>query len=109
MEESNCDVTAPHPCSMRRDAIVKSVAFRVDGDGEQRHHAAVASQQIEDDSMTNTLTSSGKNQGEFFPGLHPVVFGCLRQTSVPRIWFLRIVANPYPFVVFISSLRVIYI
>ena len=102
MEESNYDVTAPHPCSMRRDTIVKSVAFRVDGDGEQRHHAAVA-QQIEDDSMTNTLTSSGKNQGEFFPGLHPVVFGCLRQTSVPRIWFLRIVANPYPFVVFISS------
>ena len=105
MEESNYDVTsghceeepaAPHPCTIRRDTTVKSVAFRVDGDDEQRHQASAT---VEDNSMTDTgtFTSSGKAQGEFFPGLHPMVFGCMGQTSFPRIWFLRIVANPYPF------------
>uniref|UniRef100_A0A8C9VSY6 Voltage-dependent T-type calcium channel subunit alpha-1H n=1 Tax=Scleropages formosus TaxID=113540 RepID=A0A8C9VSY6_SCLFO len=31
-----------------------------------------------------------------YPGLAPVVFFCLKQTSRPRSWCLRLVCNPYP-------------
>uniref|UniRef100_A0A8C9W272 Calcium voltage-gated channel subunit alpha1 I n=1 Tax=Scleropages formosus TaxID=113540 RepID=A0A8C9W272_SCLFO len=32
-----------------------------------------------------------------FPELAPVVFFCLKQTTCPRSWCIRMVSNPYPF------------
>lgn len=34
-----------------------------------------------------------------FPGFRPVTMFCLTQTTRPRNWCLRIVTNPYPFIV----------
>lgn len=34
-----------------------------------------------------------------FPGFRPVTMFCLTQTTRPRNWCLRIVTNPYPFLV----------
>ncbi|KPP76167.1 hypothetical protein Z043_104506 [Scleropages formosus] len=31
-----------------------------------------------------------------YPGLAPVVFFCVKQTTRPRSWCLRMVCNPYP-------------
>lgn len=36
-----------------------------------------------------------------YPALAPVVFFCIKQTTRPRSWCLRVVCNPYPFVVFV--------
>ncbi|CAG12515.1 unnamed protein product, partial [Tetraodon nigroviridis] len=33
-----------------------------------------------------------------YPELVPVVFFCLKQTTCPRSWCIRMVSNPYPFV-----------
>ena len=33
-----------------------------------------------------------------FPELAPVVFFCLKQTTCPRSWCIRMVSNPYPFI-----------
>ena len=58
----------------------------------------------EDDSTTDIDSSNtgGKSQQNaqelLFPALHATVFGCLDQKTIPRLWCLRIVANPYPFV-----------
>lgn len=32
-----------------------------------------------------------------FPDLAPVVFFCLKQTTCPRSWCIRMVLSPYPF------------
>uniref|UniRef100_A0A3Q3DT42 Uncharacterized protein n=1 Tax=Hippocampus comes TaxID=109280 RepID=A0A3Q3DT42_HIPCM len=32
-----------------------------------------------------------------FPELAPVVFFCLKQTTCPRSWCIRMVSSPYPF------------
>ncbi|KAG7504717.1 hypothetical protein JOB18_015045 [Solea senegalensis] len=32
-----------------------------------------------------------------YPALSPVAFFCLKQTTRPRNWCLRVVCNPYPF------------
>uniref|UniRef100_W5NMU0 Voltage-dependent T-type calcium channel subunit alpha-1G n=2 Tax=Lepisosteus oculatus TaxID=7918 RepID=W5NMU0_LEPOC len=32
-----------------------------------------------------------------YPELAPVVFFCLKQTTCPRNWCIRMVCNPYPF------------
>ena len=32
-----------------------------------------------------------------FPDLAPVVFFCLKQTTCPRNWCIRMVSSPYPF------------
>ena len=32
-----------------------------------------------------------------FPELAPVVFFCLKQTTFPRSWCIRMVSSPYPF------------
>ncbi|KAL7377660.1 hypothetical protein ABVT39_002791 [Epinephelus coioides] len=32
-----------------------------------------------------------------FPELAPVVFFCLKQTTCPRNWCIRMVSSPYPF------------
>uniref|UniRef100_A0A674JFG8 Uncharacterized protein n=1 Tax=Terrapene triunguis TaxID=2587831 RepID=A0A674JFG8_9SAUR len=32
-----------------------------------------------------------------YPALAPTVFFCLKQTTRPRSWCLRLVCNPYPF------------
>uniref|UniRef100_A0A8C0JA72 Voltage-dependent T-type calcium channel subunit alpha-1H n=1 Tax=Chelonoidis abingdonii TaxID=106734 RepID=A0A8C0JA72_CHEAB len=32
-----------------------------------------------------------------YPALAPTVFFCLKQTTWPRSWCLRLVCNPYPF------------
>ncbi|KAM3623412.1 uncharacterized protein V6R79_010774 [Siganus canaliculatus] len=32
-----------------------------------------------------------------YPELVPVVFFCLKQTTCPRSWCIRMVSNPYPF------------
>lgn len=31
-----------------------------------------------------------------FPDLAPVVFFCLKQTTCPRSWCIRLVSSPYP-------------
>uniref|UniRef100_A0A8C9WSZ3 Calcium voltage-gated channel subunit alpha1 H n=1 Tax=Scleropages formosus TaxID=113540 RepID=A0A8C9WSZ3_SCLFO len=36
-----------------------------------------------------------------YPGLAPVVFFCVKQTTRPRSWCLRMVCNPYPFMLVI--------
>ncbi len=33
-----------------------------------------------------------------YPELVPVVFFCLKQTTFPRSWCIRMVSSPYPFV-----------
>lgn len=33
-----------------------------------------------------------------FPELAPVVFFCLKQTTCPRSWCIRMVSSPYPFI-----------
>lgn len=41
---------------------------------------------------------SEEEEQQPYPALAPVAFFCLRQTTKPRNWCLRIVCNPYPFI-----------
>nr|XP_026690675.1 voltage-dependent T-type calcium channel subunit alpha-1G isoform X3 [Ciona intestinalis] len=56
----------------------------------------------EDDSPEDTKKDGSEDEdsgrsyeGPLFPALYPVVLLSLKQTSVPRIWCLRMVANPW--------------
>ncbi|KAF3700378.1 Voltage-dependent T-type calcium channel subunit alpha-1G [Channa argus] len=40
---------------------------------------------------------SEEEEQQPYPALAPIAFFCLKQTSRPRNWCLRIVCNPYPF------------
>lgn len=43
--------------------------------------------------------SEEQEQGQQpYPALAPVVFFCIKQTTRPRSWCLRVVCNPYPLV-----------
>lgn len=39
-----------------------------------------------------------------YPELAPVVFFCLKQTTFPRHWCIRMVSSPYPFIHWRESL-----
>ncbi|MED6236910.1 hypothetical protein ATANTOWER_015994 [Ataeniobius toweri] len=41
--------------------------------------------------------SEEEEEQQPYPALSPVAFFCLKQTTRPRNWCLRIVCNPYPF------------
>lgn len=41
---------------------------------------------------------SEEEEQQPYPALSPVAFFCLKQTTRPRNWCLRVVCNPYPFV-----------
>ncbi|CAL8305121.1 unnamed protein product [Merluccius merluccius] len=41
-------------------------------------------------------TSEEEEEQQPYPGLAPVVFFCVKQTTRPRSWCLRMVCNPYP-------------
>lgn len=41
---------------------------------------------------------SEEEEQQPYPALAPVAFFCLKQTTRPRNWCLRIVCNPYPFI-----------
>lgn len=41
---------------------------------------------------------SEEEEQQPYPALAPTAFFCLRQTTKPRNWCLRIVCNPYPFI-----------
>lgn len=43
-----------------------------------------------------------------YPELVPVVFFCLKQTTCPRSWCIRLVSSPYPFTVTGQSLWVVF-
>ncbi|XP_034566514.1 coiled-coil domain-containing glutamate-rich protein 1-like [Notolabrus celidotus] len=40
---------------------------------------------------------SEEEEQQPYPALAPVAFFCLKQTTRPRNWCLRVVCNPYPF------------
>uniref|UniRef100_A0A3B3VTB2 Uncharacterized protein n=1 Tax=Poecilia latipinna TaxID=48699 RepID=A0A3B3VTB2_9TELE len=40
-----------------------------------------------------------------FPELAPVVFFCLKQTTCPRNWCIRMVSSPYPFLPSYAGLK----
>lgn len=40
---------------------------------------------------------SEEEEQQPYPALSPVAFFCLKQTTRPRNWCLRVVCNPYPF------------
>ena len=48
-------------------------------------------------SLPDSEADSSKEEKVPFPGLYPVVFIRLKQTTRPRIWCLRMIENPYPF------------
>lgn len=41
---------------------------------------------------------SEEEEQQPYPALAPVAFFCLKQTTKPRNWCLRMVCNPYPFI-----------
>ncbi|XP_068194003.1 uncharacterized protein [Antennarius striatus] len=41
---------------------------------------------------------SEEEEQQPYPALAPMAFFCLKQTTKPRNWCLRIVCNPYPFI-----------
>ncbi|KAM7386595.1 hypothetical protein PAMA_009281 [Pampus argenteus] len=41
---------------------------------------------------------SEEEEQQPYPALAPVAFFCLKQTTRPRNWCLRVVCNPYPFI-----------
>ncbi len=41
---------------------------------------------------------SEEEEQQPYPALSPVAFFCLKQTTRPRNWCLRVVCNPYPFI-----------
>jgi len=78
---------------MANDATSKTVAFepqrREDGSAAEVQEALLrGSESSECLEPRNTL---------LFPGLYPVVCCSLKQTSFPRLWCLKMVSNPYPF------------
>jgi len=48
-------------------------------------------------SLPDSEADLSKDERVPFPGLYPTVFLRLKQTSRPRIWCLRMIENPYPF------------
>ncbi|CAL8306067.1 unnamed protein product [Merluccius merluccius] len=75
----------------RDDDIIEEVGDDTgvaDGDEEEEEDA-------EDD-----VVSIGSDLSSLvvpFPELAPVVFFCLKQTTCPRNWCIRMVSSPYPF------------
>lgn len=48
---------------------------------------------------------SEEEEQQPYPALAPVAFFCLKQTTRPRNWCLRVVCNPYPFTFIRESKR----
>lgn len=46
---------------------------------------------------------SEEEEQQPYPALSPMAFFCLKQTTRPRNWCLRIVCNPYPFIYWKSN------
>ena len=46
---------------------------------------------------------SEEEEQQPYPALAPVAFFCLKQTTRPRNWCLRVVCNPYPFICWKSN------
>uniref|UniRef100_F6SKF5 Ion transport domain-containing protein n=1 Tax=Ciona intestinalis TaxID=7719 RepID=F6SKF5_CIOIN len=68
----------------------------------------------EDDSPEDTKKDGSEDEdsgrsyeGPLFPALYPVVLLSLKQTSVPRIWCLRMVANPFTWFERVSMLVIL--
>ncbi|KAF7691118.1 voltage-dependent T-type calcium channel subunit alpha-1G isoform X7 [Silurus meridionalis] len=40
--------------------------------------------------------ASEEQEQQPYPALAPIVFFCIKQTTRPRSWCLRVVCNPYP-------------
>ena len=63
-----------------------------DGDGEEE-------EEEEEDEVEDEVGSVGSDLSSLvvpFPELAPVVFFCLKQTTCPRSWCIRMVSSPYP-------------
>lgn len=52
---------------------------------------------IEEVGPTDDVSSDLSTLVVPFPELAPVVFFCLKQTTCPRSWCIRMVSSPYPF------------
>lgn len=90
-------LSKPHKNS---EKSVKTVAFHTNvKENENRKMSAAVSQKTRHDIVSDAESEEETDEPEnyLYPGLYPTVFYCASQTSKPRIWCLRIVANPYPF------------
>uniref|UniRef100_A0A8C9T5T0 Calcium voltage-gated channel subunit alpha1 I n=1 Tax=Scleropages formosus TaxID=113540 RepID=A0A8C9T5T0_SCLFO len=56
---------------------------------------------IEEDGPGDDVSNDLSNLVVPFPELAPVVFFCLKQTTCPRSWCIRMVSSPYPFIMVI--------
>ncbi|XP_072539033.1 uncharacterized protein [Salminus brasiliensis] len=50
-------------------------------------------EEVDDDDVSSELSALVVP----YPDLAPVVFFCLKQTTFPRSWCIRLVCSPYPF------------
>lgn len=57
----------------------------------EQEDAGSAVQEVEDDASSELSAVVVP-----YPELAPVVFFCLKQTTCPRSWCIRLVASPYP-------------
>lgn len=81
---------------------LRSISTAVPGQSEE-YNSAQPDDIIEevgpddDDDDDVTIGSDLSTLVVPFPDLAPVVFFCLKQTTCPRSWCIRMVSNPYPF------------
>lgn len=81
------------------DEVEKGNAWGQDGtEGSDASEA----QGLADVSSDDPAPDAGSDEQEQqpYPALAPVVFFCIKQTTRPRSWCLRMVCNPYPLVFF---------
>lgn len=71
---------------------------------EQEHEGMVQGEKIEEEDEEEEMVEGDAEDGSSdtsmlvvpYPELVPVVFFCLKQTTCPRSWCIRMVSNPYP-------------
>ncbi|XP_057700432.1 voltage-dependent T-type calcium channel subunit alpha-1H-like isoform X4 [Corythoichthys intestinalis] len=85
------DPSSPHQCQLHKE----------EGKGEEEKD--IEEEEVDCDDDEDDGSSATSVLVVPYPELVPVVFFCLKQTTCPRSWCIRMVSNPYPF--FVKQLK----
>lgn len=69
-----------------------------DDDDDEAHEGAERRESAGGQVAEEAASAEGGGEALPYPSLAPVVFFYLKQTTRPRSWCLKMVCNPYPFI-----------
>ncbi|KAM9314885.1 voltage-dependent T-type calcium channel subunit alpha-1I [Pholidichthys leucotaenia] len=95
----------PHQSPSPKEKEVKEEDIEEEDEEEEEKKGIIQEEQIEKEEVECQGDDEDDDDGSSdtsvlvvpYPELVPVVFFCLKQTTFPRSWCIRMVSSPYPF------------